>query len=584
MKMLRKRPLSLAVGAATLALAALTPGAMASSVVVNDTPMTILDTDDSGDGLIFDMFSTVSNVVGASEETIRTTFSITNTKDLAIVIKVRFREQQYSMDVWDALVFLSPYDKIDLVVSRTPGNPVPVVSAPSTEDTCTSLWSTVLDKNDWAGQGQFRENVPFNAEADRADKNAGRWTVGHMEVIAMANIDAATYQDTGWPLAVSLRDATIAKNQQLVFGNLYGCDILKQAFTSSTEVGKIKGATDAPNVLIGRYLIDASGTNALEAGDTPVVLRDTFTSAFLVPQTSASCASDGNQWCRSFYGWDVAMWEHPHLGDIPNLGIYSIEDALEARILQGDWSNNLANNVGTDWIISFVTKYVYMDRKDCDNDPATPNGWCYVLPPLHPNFTDQVVYVGSINPFTNKIGSVTGGWGSLSTASSGQSTPHTCLGASIAGWDIDEVPAYSGVSPGGDFEICNEINVLSMGLCLAGGAGNCTIFDVRDSLIQQNSGPYARKVVPFVIDADAAGVTRGWAEMQLKWPGASLDLDVEADEFGAATNGNLFLVRNSTAAMDSKNNASYQPLARGGNTDKGPGTDGIDEQQAPYKP
>ena len=583
MKTFRKSRLTAAVGAATLALTALSPSLQAGALDIAANDYTDYDL---GDTLIFPIY-TIANGVG-------TTYSISNTSSRALVIKVRMREQQYSMDVWDSLVFLSPYDHIDLIVQASTevlgtigeGDEattvyVPQVNIVPAEDSCTWNWNG--SKNVFPDK--FNDS-PFNGPEGKA---GGRWSVGHVEVIAMADLTEAFY-DYGNVLNVSLLRATELKGQVDPLYGASGCTILKTAFSNATNVGNIKfgrelasgPAADAPNALMGRYLIDASGAAALEAGDVPIVLRDTFDTGFLVPQSSALCSSylgdDNLPLCTSTYAWDKSFWDHPHLGDIKELGIYNAADLAEARVLSGDWSNNKANFVGSDWIITGWDKYAYLDRRQCDPTNAFASLWCNVTPPdkeEHNNYDTTCKPVGTTSPYGKgiELGGVVGSpkWVSVNTGSgpncstplySGATAfPMSCMGINIAGWDIDEEPATGATSPGMPFSICNEVEVFTFGTEVAVGAGEEV--DVRPSLIQYNVGPYARTVVPFEVSDEFAPTTRGWAQMLIQWPQADPVFTRHDWDYGGATQGQLFMVRNGPRIAEDtyKNNASLVPLA-----------------------
>jgi hypothetical protein len=116
--MLKKR-LSALLGTAALAAFASVP--MQASAFSVDVDNNTLRTDDSGDALVFPFYSTSTNlnttlnaVTGA-----RSSFSVTNTSETeAIAVKIRFREQMYSQEIFDFIVFLSPRDKFDFAVRQ----------------------------------------------------------------------------------------------------------------------------------------------------------------------------------------------------------------------------------------------------------------------------------------------------------------------------------------------------------------------------------------------------------------------------------------------------------------------------------
>ena len=378
MTRLIRKPLPAAIAAA-MAMAA--TSASATSVVIpppedpinpNLVPMVgTFSADDSGDTLLFPFFSAVGETT--------TAFSITNTSNVSIAVKLRFREQQYSMEVWDTYIFLSPFDKFDFSVGASAADPnVPEVRIPAAEDTCSTVTSF---------PSQFQAS-DFNA----AGQDDGRWTVGHLEVIGVAELDNAEFPIAGGP--INLGEAAKAKNQPVGF-NKTGCEVLRQVAGSDAELGKVTFTGnflttfgDAPNALIGRYLVSGGTDSGIEAATTPIVVRDTFTRSVSVAQSQAHCDQSvmqagvnppnqgdpeaGEQRCSQAYAWDAQQEAHPHLGDMLALGYYAIDEALEAIALQGDWSNNFANGVGTDHIVSFPTRYVYTDFR---------GGWVDVLPP-----------------------------------------------------------------------------------------------------------------------------------------------------------------------------------------------------------
>lgn len=116
--MLKKR-LSALLGTAALAAFASVP--MQASAFSVDVDNNTLRTDDSGDALVFPFYSTSTNLnttLGAVTGA-RSSFSVTNTSETeAIAVKIRFREQMYSQEIFDFIVFMSPRDKFDFAVRQ----------------------------------------------------------------------------------------------------------------------------------------------------------------------------------------------------------------------------------------------------------------------------------------------------------------------------------------------------------------------------------------------------------------------------------------------------------------------------------
>jgi hypothetical protein len=178
------------------------------------------------------------------------------------------------------------------------------------------------------------------------------------------------------------------------------------------------------------------------------------------------------------------------------------QEGMRAGRVSGDWSNNFDNAVGVDWVLSFPSKYAYLDWVDLDdcNASGTAKTWCLL---------EDI----KTNPNTLTRGA----W----TASS---TTNLCLtDNSLRVFDTEEGEASGNVnvSPGSrtTLDICEEMQVFTLA-----AEGDTP----RESVIQ-----YAdrRDVIEF-LNLDAQ---RGWAELELSWPTQSF-------QTGAVT-GLLFTTR-----------------------------------------
>lgn len=525
MKAIRKNPLSYAVGAVLAAMAVVPMSASAVSIDVDDGAFA---SDDGADALAYPIYSTVNGVTSS--------FSLTNTSERAIAVKVRFREQQRSMDVWDTIVFLSPFDKWDFSVSASPSDATtpqvtPAGDGAKPDSTCTTAPSY---------PSAFRQTA-FNSEGWAA----GRATVGHMEVIGMMDLTDAFFEPNQVVDPVSI-GALIEER---------GCAALRTIFTNPILTQAVDDAFDVDNVLIGRYVLGVIG-GGLEAGDVPVALRNTFDEPILLAQSpSARCNTptvdnDGN--CMSTYAWDQFEEDHPHLGDVVDGAFQSIDTLMTADNLQGDWSSNPANFVGTDWIASFFAKYVYTDFRNCDPTNVNTTQWCDVLPVIRtPDFNTVATPLTFVpnNPWNSALVAPTG------TPPTGAGTPPTggvlsrpasCLTISLWGWDIDEIWDTGGVSPNVPPRLCNEVNVIGISADAA---------TARPSIIQQNAGTFRRHLFQFS-DLALLGATRGWADLLLDWPVNTLETAVS----GGAVSASLFMTR-SEPSNPAASNASLVPLA-----------------------
>ena len=162
MMKLRKLRLTLAVSAVLGATALIPATSFGWSV---DTAKLLRWTPSSGgDTLLFPLYTTVNPVT--------TSFSTTNTGGQTIVAKIRFREQERSMDVLDFLVVYSPYDKFDFYVEQAADAARPTMKW--NDNTCVVGPGT-------GGSVEFPAPSPFVSGDETM-------SVGHLEVLGMADI------------------------------------------------------------------------------------------------------------------------------------------------------------------------------------------------------------------------------------------------------------------------------------------------------------------------------------------------------------------------------------------------------------
>jgi len=343
-----------------------------------------LNNESSGDALIFPFYTTYGKAT--------TSFSVTNTSEdyinpndyndvrpgETILAKIRFREQDHSMEVLDFYVVLSPGDKFDFVIGGTEpgakdedGTPTggrPRVSWAADEDSCV-----VVPNPQWH-YATFKEHLPrYGVLSDE------QMAVGHLEVLGLVNL-----RDT--------RLAAWAKHGANG-GSPPNCKGIRDIFQSPEEVNKLnKGKEygtlrDAGNWLVGRYVVRPA--DGVEGGANAIALRDTNLARLgPIPDEDPDKVAIVNQWyvtsqnprdchpvsltgerqkwsnCRvpwnkTDYGWATPEWTHPHLGEMENL--YGFHLGMQALALSSDWSNKATNNVGFDWIVSFPYKYVFVD-------------------------------------------------------------------------------------------------------------------------------------------------------------------------------------------------------------------------------
>jgi hypothetical protein len=168
--------------------------------------------------------------------------------------------------------------------------------------------------------------------------------------------------------------------------------------------------------------------------------------------------------------------------------------ALTADVVQGDWSNNPNNFVGVDWVISFPSKYVYLDyvkEDECGDASGDDEVWCLLEDSRR----------------TDIAGGLSGVW-------TGRDTTELCLTANnVTGYDNEEAESFQdvSVSPGTtpDLNLCAELNVVTFG-----SAGQT----VKESVIQTSD---RRQTITFT----NLDTVRGWADLGLSWstrPGAAV--------------------------------------------------------------
>jgi hypothetical protein len=459
---LRKSRLSLAVGV-VLGAAAMIPATSFGWSVA--TSRGVLVTQSGGDTLLFPIYSTVFPMT--------TSFSVTNTSPSeTIAAKIRFREQENSMDVLDFIVVLSPNDKFDFTVAQDSAATRPTMS-----------WN---DNSCLVGPGagpsvQFPPPSAF-VETDE------QMSVGHLEVLGMADLTNAYVTSAGLatvstdPNAISL--AAAAKHDAT--GVPANCGILTTTLASPANVASLNASTagalqDVPNVLVGRYVMTGAGLG-IEAGGDAIGIRGSNLTGIpvtkMTAQSSASCTASGN--CVGTYAWDKLEWDHPHLGEMATLD--GFQSALTAANISGDWSNNPDNFVGVDWLLSFPNKYAYLDYVPADTcgGTSTANAWCLLN--------------------TTRTGNGTSGvWTAADT------TDLCITPALLSVYDREEQEASGNVSvsPGSQtqLQLCEELEVFTLA-----AVGQ----DVRDSVIQT---PERRRIITF----ENLDAIRGWASMTVPW-------------------------------------------------------------------
>lgn len=347
---LAARPLAAAVAAAGAVL--LTPQAQAVNVAQ----------DGLGEVLLFPYY-TVNNGFD-------TNINITNTSANTVVFKIRFREAHNSRDARDFNVVLSPYDVWTATVTTTAdGNNARLVT---NDKSCTSGQLPVLPDG---RRGIDFTNFDYTgSNADTGPIALSRTREGHIEVIEMG-VQVPLPGTEGLPSPqVAFTADSLGYNAQHVNGVPRNCGAVHTALTSglqttqgyvSEPLNVLKGAVSLikvdegkavavdPTVLANFFNPDASGVD----GASPLNLL--FSPADQNPQLNQANPP-------------VAELFDDTIG-APVLGVFGArpQDAVSAvlsrEVVVNQYSVNPANGAQTDWVISFPTKYFYVDERSNGN-------------------------------------------------------------------------------------------------------------------------------------------------------------------------------------------------------------------------
>lgn len=488
----KQKHLALAVAAALVGAVASPMPALAFSVDAAATGPGNLATDDRGDALIYPFYTTSGelnqtlNVV----TTARSTFSLTNTSPTqSLAVKIRFREQVTSQEVFDFIVFLSPEDKFDFIVKQkhddagAPEGPPKFLIAPN-ETSCVApleMWTNRSDPTNNPTLFDFKEPA-FPIPGVETEEDLWRaLAVGHLEVIAMADITNASLSGSGGSDPTPIGPWAVHDPVTLEPTN---CPSLARLYEDATSLdgllnpaGDLPGnpPADAPNALIGRMLVTVPEAG-VEAGTNAIPIKNLFIEDVSSSQQPGATCQEWTDQCMSQYAWDTGTAQHPHMGDSANIA--NVEAALAANAVANDWSRADATQVWVDWIVGFPTKYVYTDYVNCGDGGSTDPAWCFVGNVLDP----------------------TGSW-TNTTVTADEPYPLGCQKTSMTVWDYDELQ-NSAVSPAAFPPLCNEINV----------------FHIREndtspppSLIQYDDWRFQ-----FVVN-NLEARERGWAELEFLW-------------------------------------------------------------------
>lgn len=478
---LAARPLASAVAAAGALLLA----SQAGAVNVSQNGL--------GEVLLFPYYTVRNNI--------DTNINITNTSENTVIFKIRFREAHNSRDARDFNVVLSPYDVWNATVTLSPdGQSARLVTA---DNSCT------------AGQlpidlGNGRRAVDFTNFDYIDGNNIGPWDggpttldrtkEGHIEVIEMASEpplnSGAPSPELQFPRrsgALPTDPVTIADSigyaAQHVNGVPRSCSVVRDQL-SSTNVATTAGYLFEPiNVLKGAYSFVKSTEGKAFAGN-PTTLAN-----FYNPNTvDGTGAGSINLLVAPQSQLPALDQVFPPVVDVIDQAVSNairdnftypvnaVTAAIDRYVVANQYSVNPAANAKTDWVVSFPTKYWYVDDRQANvPGPAISSGTTFTgLPPFNASDTFQSPY-----------------------GSNGKPTGDDCSKVDVTfrffDREEDEVIAaedgFSPPGPGGGSALCHETQVIT--------------FAHSDLFGSANSSN---------VDLTQAGFTAGW--MRLEFPSA----------------------------------------------------------------
>lgn len=412
----------------SLAVAAAMGGAISSANAVN------LATDNLGDVLLYPYY--------IARNGWNTLVHIVNTSSTStIAVKVRFQEAQNTRDVLDFTLVLSPNDVWTGYVTNTSSGPR--LKKSSNETTCTS---PVMPSDGFAFS-----TYAFGGGTDST--SVARTEEGHITVIEMGTALTGTAIDT----------AAKAKD----------CTTIDTAFTRANIDDTSDQFGEPINALKGQFSlvrVDAG----LAMGGNPVTLANFFTptvdyagagvdgetvaaalgvagnygvtnliTAQAYPDFLLPTLNDANP-LMSLVQDDTQGATQATLVDTWTNPVDAVSAVLMRSNVVNEWSINAALGVESYWVVSFPTKFHYVDTAA---QPTATEIAGMVGPPAAAN----PAYVGTLPPFSTLW---TDSARSCDTVTF-QVYDRSEGGAAATGTSISPAP------PNPSSALCNEVNVLS---------------------------------------------------------------------------------------------------------------------------
>jgi hypothetical protein len=489
----KMKQLALAVGVA-LGGMALVPSAQAVNVSTNNR----------GQVLIFPYYTV--------QDGWSTLFGITNTSNMAVAAKVRFREAYNSRDVFDFNIILSPNDVWTGWVAQTASG-APAVFSEDRSCTIGLIPST--------GQ-PFPNPVAYTgAAADGGPTTIARAREGYVEVLTMGMVQL------GAPAVAGVDPLALVRGAVHLNGVPPGCANLVTAFqtvagltTLQASFGYDAAAVPAGitpyvpaqagplNPLSGSFSL-VNGVTGLNTSGRPVHLEN-----FFVPAAAAAVGVTNNLVTAQLPPGSLAgvaapntpfsaSWHEPSLNSANTNGISldpaaaapisavtsssagmptaiganAVSYVLAAQGVVNEWTRRTDPaagwTTGTDWVVTFPTKNFYVDM-DLNNEFAGRNaGRSVVGGPTVGTAAVQLPLNGTAaatNPapfaqfFVNRGVVAAAGPNVILSPATPLLRGQSCDTTTNTLWNREEASITGqGFSPGGTNSLCYEANVLTFG-------------------------------------------------------------------------------------------------------------------------
>ena len=359
-----------------------------------------------------------------------TIFAIVNTTDYTKAVKVRFREAYNSREVLDFNLYLSPHDVWTAKVQDDGNGGAEVVTG---DKSCTAPAITTAIP--------FRNFEFTGSKVDNGPTDQSRVREGYIEIIDMAT---GPFQDDSNPPAVwdanddGHVDTThingVPENCATMVANWApgGAWATSASNGVSAPIGGLFGSAAVINVGVGTEISEPVTTLA---GFTNIPIH-TFPGSLLPNLDAAVPVSDVvwnndvvNEGFSPLMNFSTDSW---------TTGIDAVSATLMAVSAINEYTVNPAVFGETDWVLTFPTKFAYVDQKDPAGLPDN------VLP-----FSDIFVTTDAseLSPYNNG-----------KACESGVKQYFDREERFVQG-DVD----FSPLPPGSAFEICYEANVINFG-------------------------------------------------------------------------------------------------------------------------